>query len=92
LFNRLRDTPQEVGLPPVEEYKGDVVHVAHTYEERLTIKDVVTIIFSNKLVWFVGIANMCLYVPRMGFFFWAPTFLKEYKGVTLITAGCRCFF
>lgn len=89
LFNRLRDTPQEVGLPPVEEYKGDVVHVAHTYEERLTIKDVVTIIFSNKLVWFVGIANMCLYVPRMGFFFWAPTFLKEYKGVTLITAGMQ---
>ena len=23
LFNRLRDTPKEVGLPPVEEYKGD---------------------------------------------------------------------
>ena len=42
---------------------------------------------ANKLVWYMAIANMCLYIPRMGFFFWAPTFLKEYKGVSLILAG-----
>ena len=34
LFNRLRDTPKEVGLPPVEEYKGDVRHVSHIYDNR----------------------------------------------------------
>lgn len=87
LINRLRDTPKEVGLPPVEEYKGDVTHVAQIYHERITIKEVFTVVLANKLVWFMALANMCVYIPRMGFFFWAPTFLKEFKGVTLIAAG-----
>lgn len=89
LFNRLRDTPQDVGLPPVEEYKGDVTHLSHTYDERITLREVLTTVFTNKLVWFMAIANMCLYIPRMGIFFWAPTFLKEFKGVTLIIAGMQ---
>jgi sugar phosphate permease len=89
LFNRLRDTPREVGLPPVEEFKGDVAHVSEHLEDRITIKDVITIVFANKLVWYMAIANMCLYIPRMGIFFWAPTFLKEFKGVSLIIAGMQ---
>jgi phosphoglycerate transporter family protein len=89
LFNRLRDTPKEVGLPPVEEYKGDVSYVGEQYDTRITIKEVFTSVFSNRLVWFMAIANMCLYIPRMGIFFWAPTFLKEFKGVTLIIAGMQ---
>jgi phosphoglycerate transporter family protein len=89
LFNRLRDTPKEVGLPPVEEYKGDVSRVSQHYEDRITIKEVITTVLANKLVWYMAIANMCLYIPRMGIFFWAPTFLKEFKGVTLIIAGMQ---
>ena len=89
LFNRLRDTPKEVGLPPVEEYKGDVIHVSELYEERITFKEVITTVLLNKFVWCMAIANMCLYIPRMGIFYWAPTFLKEFKGVTLIIAGMQ---
>jgi phosphoglycerate transporter family protein len=89
LFNRLRDTPKQVGLPPVEEYKGDVVQLSQIYDERITFKEVVTTVLANRLVWYMAFANMCLYIPRMGFFFWAPTFLKEYKGVTLIIAGMQ---
>lgn len=85
LFNRLRDTPQEVGLPSVEEYKGDGVYTQSS--ERITIREVLTEVFGNKLVWYIGIANMCLYIPRIGVFTWAPTFLKEFKGVTLLVAG-----
>ncbi|MBY0500997.1 MAG: MFS transporter [Alphaproteobacteria bacterium] len=89
LFNRLRDTPKQVGLPPVEEYKGDVVQLSQIYDERITFKEVITTVLANRLVWYMAFANMCLYIPRMGFFFWAPTFLKEYKGVTLIIAGMQ---
>lgn len=89
LFDRLRDTPKEVGLPPVEEYKGDVAHVADHYDERITFTEVITTVFANKLVWYMALANMCLYIPRMGIFFWAPFFLKEYKGVTLVIAGMQ---
>jgi phosphoglycerate transporter family protein len=89
LFNRLRDTPKQVGLPPVEEYKGDTDHISSLYDQRITFKEVITTVLANKLVWYMAFANMCLYIPRMGFFFWAPTFLKEYKGVTLIIAGIQ---
>ncbi len=89
LLNRLRDTPKEVGLPSVEEYKNDVVHVSQKDDERITLKEVLTIVLANKLVWFMAIANMCLYVSRMGIFFWAPTFLQEFKGVTLVIAGLQ---
>ena len=89
LFNRLRDTPKEVGLPPVEEYKGDVTHVSGKYAERITLKEVLSTVLANKLVWFMAIANMCLYVPRMGIFFWGVTFLKEFKGSTLVVAGMQ---
>lgn len=89
LFNRLRDTPKKVGLPPVEEYKGDVTHVSHKYDERITLKEVLTTVLANRLVWFMAIANMCLYVPRMGIFFWGITFLKEFKDATLVTAGLQ---
>jgi phosphoglycerate transporter family protein len=89
LFNRLRDTPKEVGLPPVEEYKGDVHHISSLYDERITFKEVITTVLANRLVWYMAIANMCLYIPRMGISFWAPTFLKEIKGVTLVIAGMQ---
>lgn len=89
LFNRLRDTPKEVGLPPVEEYRGDVAHISDQYDERITFSEVLTTVFANRLVWYMAIANMCLYIPRMGIFFWAPFFLKEYKGVTLVMAGMQ---
>ena len=63
LLNRLRDTPKQVGLPPVEEYKGDVSHVSHIYEERITMREVITTVLANKLVWYMAFANMCLYIP-----------------------------
>ncbi|MEB3702627.1 MFS transporter [Candidatus Bealeia paramacronuclearis] len=87
LYNRLRDRPQDLGLPPVEEYKGDVRHVSDEYEERVTLKDVIHQVLGNKLVWYMGFANLCLYIPRMGIFVWAPTFLKEIKGTGLLEAG-----
>lgn len=86
LLNRLRDTPKEVGLPPVEEYKNDVQSYSES-AERITFREIIPLILKNKLVWYMAMANMFLYIPRMGLFTWVPTFMKEYKGVTLIAAG-----
>jgi phosphoglycerate transporter family protein len=87
LFERLRDTPKEVGLPTVEFYKGDSNKVDPLADERITVSEVLQQVIWNKLVWFVAIGNMCLYIPRLGILVWAPTFLKEVKGVSLMVAG-----
>jgi glycerol-3-phosphate transporter len=89
LVDRLRDTPKELGFPPVEEYKGDVHHLDPKEDERITAREVWTVVLKNRLVWYMAIANMCLYIPRMGIFHWAPTFLKEYKSVNLVVAGLQ---
>ena len=89
ILNRLRDTPKKVNLPLVEEYKGDIQSNQEHDKERITLAEVLALVFKNKYVWFVGFAQMCLYIPRMGIFFWAPLFLKEVKGVSLVIAGVQ---
>ncbi len=86
-YNRLRDTPKDLGFPPVEEYKEDIRMDSALDEERINMREVFSLVLKNKLVWYVGMANLFLHVPRMGVFFWAPTFLKELKGFKLETAG-----
>lgn len=87
IFDRVRDTPKDVGLPPVEEYKGDVSRLDPREHERITLTEVWSQVIKNRLVWYVGLGNMCLYIPRLGIMIWAPTFLREVKGVSLMVAG-----
>lgn len=89
LFNRLRDTPKALGFPPVEVYTGDISDINLTDETRITAGEVIHVVLTNKFVWYMAIANMCLYIPRMGIFQWAPLFLKESKLVTLQMAGLQ---
>jgi sugar phosphate permease len=87
LFNRLRDTPQSLGLPSIEEHLGLVKTQQHVDEENLPNKEILKRIFCNKLLWYVCFGNMFLYIVRMGVFNWAPTFLKELKGASLASSG-----
>lgn len=83
LFNRLRDTPQSMGLPPVEVYKNLIHKDDVQEEERIGGRQFLRLVFASKTLWYVCIANMFLYVVRMGAFTWAPTFLQEMKGSSL---------
>lgn len=87
LFNRLRDNPAVLDLPPVEHYKNCVSKDTVIDESRITIKEAFKIVICNKLIWYVGIADFFLYIVRMGVFNWAPLFLKEFKGANIIMAG-----
>ena len=87
LFNRLRDTPESLGLPPIEEYHG-LKSIADEEDEKKSFWPFFkTFILKNKLVWYVCMANFFVYVVRMTVFNWAPTFLSEFKGSTIKLAG-----
>jgi phosphoglycerate transporter family protein len=86
LFNRLRDTPQSLNLPPVEVYKNLIHKDDVQEEEHVETKEILRRVFASKTVWYVCIANMFLYVVRMGAFTWAPTFLQEMKGSSLVAS------
>ncbi|MEN8236429.1 MAG: MFS transporter [Pseudomonadota bacterium] len=85
LFNRLRDTPRSLGFPPVEVYKGLPTPKA-TEEDDLPQRELIRRVLENKLLWYVCIANMFLYLVRMGVFTWAPWFLQE-RGSSIIMSG-----
>ncbi|MFY9589288.1 MFS transporter [Rickettsia endosymbiont of Halotydeus destructor] len=88
LFNRLRNSPKEVGLGTVEEYKECEVQTLNDYERLLT-PVLLKMVFGNKLIWYVCLANMFVYIIRAGIIYWAPTFLLQLKNISLAHAGLQ---
>ena len=76
-----KDTPQSVGLPPIEEYKNDYPEVAVADREKeLSGKEIlVKYVLCNKYLWFIAIANVFVYLVRYGVINWVPTYLKEVR-------------
>lgn len=88
LLNRLRDTPESVGLPAVEVYRGEAETA--TNGRSLPFKTILlTHILRNGPLWVVVIANIFVYVVRVGIMDWAPTFLVESRGSSLASAGLK---
>ena len=87
LFNRLRDTPQSIGLPSIEQHHGLVKTPQTEEEENLPSRELIRIVLSNRLLYYVCMANMFFYIVRLGIVNWAPTFLRELKGASLLASG-----
>lgn len=86
---RLRDTPQSVGLPPIEEYHNDYpAKGAHDGEAELSTRDLlVTHILKNRYIWLFAAANFFVYLTRYSMLDWGPTYLKEVKHASLEQGG-----
>jgi len=89
LFWRMRDTPQSLGLPSVEEYKNDYPpEEKETHEKELTTRELLfKYIFPNKMLWVVAIANIFVYIARYAMVDWGPMYLQEVKNASLKRAG-----
>jgi phosphoglycerate transporter family protein len=86
LLNRLRDTPESLGLPAIEAHHG-LVEAHEVDDSKLSTKEIFFQVTRNKLVWYMCGANFFVYIVRMFMFNWAPTFLSEFKGSSLKLAG-----
>lgn len=85
IFFTLRDTPQSLGLPPIEEYREDYPqNYDKSHEEELSAKQIfLTYVLNNKLLWFIAVANAFVYLIRYGVLDWAPTYLSEVKDFSI---------
>lgn len=88
LISRLRDTPQSLGLPPVDQYR-EGAHVDAEHEDTAaSFKEIfLKHIIHNRLLWLVCFANIFVYIVRIGALDWAPTFLVEAKNTSIMDAG-----
>lgn len=89
LFWRMRDTPQSLGLPPVEEFKNDYPPEARENHEReLSARELLfQYILPNKMLWILALANVFVYIARYSMVDWGPTYLKEVKHASLTEGG-----
>lgn len=84
LYNRLRDRPSSLGLPPIEEYKNDPIPV--TIEESgLTHFEILKkYVFSNRYIWYLCFAYVFVYLVRFGTLDWATKFMYDVRGIDKI--------
>jgi OPA family glycerol-3-phosphate transporter-like MFS transporter len=89
LLLRLRDTPQSVGLPPIEVYRNDypAASVADSEEELGTRALLVDYILLNRYLWLFAAANFFVYIARYAMLDWGPTYLKEVRHASLGEGG-----
>jgi OPA family glycerol-3-phosphate transporter-like MFS transporter/OPA family sugar phosphate sensor protein UhpC-like MFS transporter len=84
----LRDTPSSVGLPEL-----DNAGKKQTNEDSAEFKRFLRkYVFTNPVVWTIGIGQFFVYVMRYAVLDWGPTFLGEHyhipiKSSTWMTAG-----
>ncbi|OQB39724.1 MAG: Glycerol-3-phosphate transporter [Candidatus Hydrogenedentes bacterium ADurb.Bin179] len=91
LLIRLRDTPQSVGLPPIEMYKNDYPERASTVEEaerELGTRELLfDYVLKNKYVWLLAFANFFAYITRYSMLDWGAMYLREMKGASVVGGG-----
>lgn len=81
----LRDTPQSVGLPEIE---GTHTGKEETKGTKGAHKAFLShMVFKNKWVWLFSIANVFVYVLRMGVLDWGAKFLTEDRGMRIEDAA-----
>ena len=82
-FFFVHDSPTEAGVEELEIGVGEGVGV----ERTVTNAERRRLVYGNKVIWLVAIANFFVYVVRFGFLDWGPTFLKQYKGISVAKGG-----
>jgi OPA family sugar phosphate sensor protein UhpC-like MFS transporter len=89
IVERLRDTPESLGLPPIEEYRNDHPP-AGTVGADASMKEMLfQHVLKSREIWLLGIANFFVYLVRYGAMDWAPTFLVEVKQSSIANASYK---
>lgn len=92
LYHHLCDTPESEGLPPLVVKEG----LVSKKEEQSIAKEPMHAPFReiflkhilwNRALWLVCLGNFFLYMVRMSFFNWAPTFLQEARGSSALQSS-----
>ena len=98
---RIRNAPEDVGLPPIEEYEqyGGFAPHKDSPERRARIREqgdhhagfafTLRQTLGNPKAWCAGLAYLCLSVVAYGFLFWTPTYLAKVHGVSISEAAAK---
>ena len=92
ILNRLRDTPESLGLPSIEDYRNDHSGASKkgAPDATMPMREIFfKHVLRNRQIWFLSFANFFVYLVRYGAMDWAPTFLVEVKHSTVANASYK---
>lgn len=90
LINRLRDTPQSLGLPPIEKFRNDypTKKAQVQLERELSVREIlIEHVLKNPFVIVLACSYFFVYVIRQAFNDWTVLYLVESKGYSQLGAG-----
>lgn len=90
LVQHLRDTPQSLGLPPVEVFRNDHKESIPSsgVEKEFSYKEILwKHVLSNKWIWILSVSYFMVYVIRWTISHWAFYFLVESRGYAVWDAA-----
>lgn len=88
LLNRLRDVPQSLGLPSIEQFKEEPMVDKHSQVHLLSIRQILfEQILTNKYVWILALSYFFVYIVRVAVNDWGPIYLVEIKGYSPVEAA-----
>lgn len=79
LIYRLRDTPQSLGLPPIEKESKQLAAQQESVKQKGETASLVKAVLSNPGIWLLAITYFFVYFVRIGFGDRWKTFLREYQ-------------
>ncbi|MDE5631433.1 MAG: MFS transporter, partial [Muribaculaceae bacterium] len=84
LYLGLRDDPRSVGLPELPATKTGKKDNGNNPSQSKFLK---VMVWTNRWIWTLCIANVFVYVMRMGILDWGPKFLTEARGMSIEDAA-----
>ncbi len=86
LYFGLRDDPRSVGLPELPGTKTGAA--ADANEKPASRKEFLKVmVWTNRWIWTLCIANVFVYIMRMGILDWGPKFLTEDRNMSIEDAA-----
>ena len=85
-FFCVHDSPTEAGVEELD-IRAEGANMQDGEPREITNADRRRLVFGNKVIWLVSLANFFVYIVRFGFLDWGPTFLKQYKGISVAKGG-----
>ncbi len=96
-MNRLRDTPQSLGLPTIEKHREEgriSEEESNEMNRDLSFKEMLfKYVLTNGYIWMLAMASVFIYVVRTAMNDWTTLYLIEVRKFSLVAAGScvSCF-
>lgn len=96
LMNRLRDTPQSLGLPTIEKHREEATiseEESKHMNKELSLKEMLfKYVLVNPYIWMLALASVFIYIVRTAMNDWTTLYLMEVRGYSLVSAGSCVFW